>query len=76
MNDFIVQALSVFPLLVGVWLTGNNRLSGPALSCFAEIFVVIVGVTHSAWSIVLIGVCLGFVQARNFFKWKKEGAPW
>lgn len=76
MIDFIVQALSAFPLLLGLWLMGDKRLSGPLLAFIAEFFVIIVGITHDAWSIVLIGVCLAFVQGRNFLKWKKEGASW
>lgn len=76
MLDFIVQFLGTSLLLVGLWLMGDKRLLGPALAFFAELFIVVVGLTHDAWSIVVIGLCLGVVQARNFMKWKKEGAPW
>jgi hypothetical protein len=35
-----------------------------------------VGITHEAWSIVVIGVVLSIVQARNFLKWRAEGKAW
>ncbi len=76
MFDFIVQSLATVLLLVGLWLMGDKRLLGPFLAGVAEVFIVVVGWTHGAWSIVVIGVFLGFVQARNFLKWKKEGVAW
>lgn len=74
--DFIIQFTSSFGLLVGIWLTGNRRLSGPFLCLLAEVAVTIMGVTHGTWSLVVIGVGLGIVQARNFVKWYKEGVAW
>ena len=76
MIDFIVQFLATSLLLIGLWLMGNKRLIGPLMTAFAEIFTTIVGVTHHTWSIVVIGVVLSVVQARNFFKWRKEGTRW
>lgn len=76
MIDFIIQFLAMTLLLSGLWLMGNKRLIGPFMTAFAEIFTTIVGVTHHTWSIVVIGVVLSFVQARNFFKWRKEGTRW
>lgn len=76
MVDFIVQLLSVVLLLTGLWLMGDKRLRGPFLACIAEVFVTIVGIQHQTWSIVVIGVCLGFVQGRNFLKWYRERTPW
>ena len=74
--DFVIQFLGAIPLLVGLWLMGNKRLLGPFLACIAELFTTIVGVTHHAWSIILIGVVLFFVQGRTFFKWRREGDRW
>lgn len=76
MLDFIIQFLTMTLLLVGLWLMGDKRLKGPALTTVAEVFTTIVGVTHHTWSITIIGAVLSFVQARNFFKWKREGAKW
>ncbi len=76
MIDFIVQFLGTALLFAGLWLMGNKRLLGPFLAFIAELFIVVVGVTHGAWSIVVIGIGLGFIQARNFLKWRSEGAPW
>jgi hypothetical protein len=76
MIDFIVQFLAAVPLLVGLWLMGDRRLLGPFLAFIAEAFTTAVGVTHGAWSIVLIGVVLFFVQGRNFLKWRREGVRW
>ncbi len=76
MIDFIIQALAAGPLLVGLWLMGNGRKIGPFLAALAEIFTVLVGVMHNAWSIVLIGAVLFVVQGRNFIKWHKEGKRW
>lgn len=76
MLDFVVQFLAMTLLLVGLWLMGNKRLLGPAMTAVAEIFTTIVGITHHTWSIVVIGVVLSFVQARNFLKWHAEGTRW
>lgn len=73
MIDFVNQSLCAILLLAGLWLMGNKRLLGPAITTVAEVFTVIVGVTHRTWSIVLIGAVLTFVQGRNFIKWKREG---
>lgn len=74
--DFVVQFLAAIPLLVGLWLMGNRRRSGPFLAFIAEGFTTYVGITHHTWSIVLIGVVLFVVQGRNFLKWQKEGVRW
>jgi len=74
--DFVIQFLAAVPLLIGLWLMGNRRLVGPFLAFIAEAFTTTVGITHHAWSIVLIGVVLFFVQGRNFFKWRREGVRW
>jgi hypothetical protein len=76
MFDAIVQFLAMSLLLTGLWIMGNKRLTGPALTTLAEVFTTIVGITHHTWSITVVGVVLSFVQARNFLKWRKEGARW
>ena len=76
MIDFIVQFLATALLLSGLWIMGNKRLLGPAMTAFAEVFTTIVGITHHTWSIVVIGVVLSIVQTRNFLKWRKEGMRW
>lgn len=74
--DFVIQFLAAAPLLVGLWLMGNKKLSGVFLCFIAEAFTTTVGITHHAWSIILIGVALFFIQGRNFLLWRKEGTPW
>ena len=76
MIDFIVQFLATALLLIGLWLMGNKRLLGPFLAFVAEFFTTIVGITHQAWSIIIIGAVLFVVQGRNFLKWRKEGVKW
>lgn len=76
MLDFLVQLFAAVPLLIGLWLMGNKRLWGPFLAFIAEIFTTMVGISHHAWSIVLIGAVLFVVQARNFVKWYLEGVGW
>lgn len=76
MIDFIVQFLATVLLLTGLWLMGNKRLIGPFMTAFAEVFTTVVGITHRTWSIVVIGVVLSIVQARNFIKWRREGTRW
>ncbi len=73
MIDFIVQFLATSLLLVGLWLMGNKKLSGPILACLAEVFTTAVGIMHNAWSIVVIGAVLFIIQGRNAIKWYKEG---
>ena len=76
MIDFFIQLFAAVPLLVGLWLMGNKRLIGPFLCFLAEGFTTAVGIMHHAWSIILIGIVLFFVQARNFLKWRREGVSW
>lgn len=76
MLDFLTQAGATIFLLGGIWMMGNKLKRGPAISCLAEILFVIVGVQHHVWSNVAIGSVLFLVQARNFWKWNKEGAAW
>lgn len=76
MIDFIVQAMCVVLLLLGLWLMGDKRLLGPFLCFVAEGFTAAVGIMHHTWSIIVIGVVLFVVQARNFWKWKREGVRW
>ena len=63
-------------LLVGLWLTGNRALLGPALATVSEVMLMIVGVWHGVWSLFVIGLALFFVQGRNFLKWRREGVAW
>jgi hypothetical protein len=76
MLDFMSQLLSALLLFAGLWLMGSKRLLGPFLCFLAEGFTTIVGYLHHSWGIILIGVVLFFVQARNFVKWRREGAKW
>jgi hypothetical protein len=76
MIDFLIQSLAAILLFAGLWMMGNKRLLGPFVTAVAEVFTTAVGITHRTWSIVLIGIVLSFVQARNFIKWRKEGTRW
>jgi hypothetical protein len=74
--DFIVQSLAAGLLFYGLWQMGNRNLRGPFYAALAEIFTTIVGYWYGTWSIVLIGVVLFVVQARNFMQWRKDGVAW
>jgi len=74
MIDTIVQTLAVVLLCWGLWETGNKKVRGPVLAAIAELFVIVVGITHGAWSVTLIGVILFFIQSRNAWLWMR-GAP-
>ena len=76
MGDFVVQFLATSLLLYGLWVMGNRKLKGPFLAAVAEIFTTLVGTTHHAWGIVVIGVVLFVVQVRNFFLWQSQGLDW
>lgn len=74
--DTLVQSLSAGLLFLGLWLMGNKRLAGPFITAIAEGVTLCVGISHHVWSLSLIGFVLAIIQARNFFKWSKEGAAW
>jgi hypothetical protein len=74
--DFWSQFFGAALLFAGLWLMGSKRLLGPLLCFLAEGFTTIIGYIHHSWGIILIGVVLFFVQARNFVKWKRDGARW
>jgi hypothetical protein len=74
--DFLIQLVGTVLLLGGIWIMGNKRLLGPFMAAVSELFMVVIGIQHHAWSIVVIGFVLFAVQARNFWKWRKEGTEW
>lgn len=74
--DNTIQGAAAALLFAGLWLTGNKRLSGPALAAVAEIFTFMIGIWHETWSIILIGAVLFVVQSRNFVVWFREGVRW
>lgn len=74
--DFFIQLFAAVPLIVGLWLMGNQRRSGVLMAFLAEAFTTTVGFMHHAWSVILIGVWLFIVQGRNFIKWSREGVRW
>lgn len=76
MLDFLIQSAGMILLLWGLWLMGDKRLIGPAMAGIAELITTYVGIKHHVWSIIVIGVVLCFVQARNFWKWRQEGVAW
>ena len=76
MLDFLIQFSAMALLLIGLWLMGDKRLLGPFLCFLAEGFTTVVGVSHHVWSIIVIGAVLLVVQARNFLKWRNDGARW
>jgi len=76
MIDFLIQFFGAVPLLIGLWLMGNNRRLGVLLCFLAEGFTTVIGITHHVWSIIVIGVWLFVIQGRNLRKWTKEGVRW
>lgn len=76
MIDFLIQLVGTALLLAGIYYSGNVRLLGPFLAFISELFMVVIGLQHHAWSIVVIGSVLFMVQLRNFVKWAHEGKPW
>ena len=77
MFDFILQAVATALLFYGIWQCGNVRRRGPFSLVIAEILFIIVGVLHpETWSIAVVGLVLGIIQARNYLKWTNEGKEW
>ena len=72
MIDHVIQTFAVVLLCYGLWETGNYKLRGPIIAAIAEVFVVAVGINHGAWSVVMIGTILFFIQLRNAWIWWRD----
>lgn len=74
--NLALQFVAAAILLLGLWLMGNHRKSGPALASFSEALWILAFVPHGMWGGVFLSTVLLVMQARNFLKWHREGVRW
>lgn len=74
--NLLLQFLAAAVLLIGLWLMGNNRKSGPALASFSELLWIACFLPHAMWGGVFLSAVLFVMQGRNFIKWHREGVRW
>jgi hypothetical protein len=72
--SIIFQVLACGVTLAATWLTGNKRVSGPALSIAAAACFAVVNAYADLWLCAAFSATMALVNARNFFRWKKEAA--
>ncbi len=76
MFDIMLQFVAAGILLIGLWLMGNHRKSGPALACLSESMWIGIFIINGLWGGVFLSTVLLGMQARNFILWNNEGIKW
>ena len=74
--NLAMQFVAAAVLLLGLYLMGNYRRSGPLLAGASELIWIAVFVPYEMWGGIFLSSVLFVMQARNFLKWSREGARW
>ncbi len=72
----LLQFFATGVLLLGLYLMGNHRKSGPLLAALSEALWIIVFVPVDLWGGIVLSTILFIMQMRNFIKWHREGVVW
>jgi hypothetical protein len=76
MINLSLQFIAAAILLVGLWLMGNHRKSGPFLAAFSELLWIGLFIPYQMWGGVFLSTVLFVMQVRNFVQWHGEGLKW
>jgi len=71
MVRLIVSLLCSAGTLAGMWLAGNHKRLGWAISFFTEAVWLLFIVVFAAWGLLPLVVACSFVYARNWLRWSK-----
>jgi hypothetical protein len=72
----LLQFVAAGILLLGLFLMGNHRKSGPLLAALSEALWIGVFIPPRLWGGIFLSSILFIMQMRNFIKWYKEGVSW
>lgn len=58
--------------LIGLWLVGQKRKSGWAISFFGQTVWITYAVVTRQWGFIISAVAYGYINARSWLKWRQD----